>query len=273
MSTASAPVQPRLGELRFMYQPVVSLREDGDGWSEALVRWHLPDGTVRGPLDVLPHWLAASRQAAFTQYTFAQAAAALAAAPEAHVAVNLSPRQALHPVTLAALDGLLPDVRSRLRVEITEQRVRDATALNSALAAIRERCAAVLLDDVTENDLDLRSRATEGVDGVKLDRSVVGRMFAADDADVVRRFVRAACDRFPIVVAEGIEDAELCDALAVLGVSHVQGFGIARPRVELEGTYVDRRVPFRPPAPDRAAIAGSRRPERRRGAGGEPSAS
>jgi EAL domain-containing protein (putative c-di-GMP-specific phosphodiesterase class I) len=272
MSTASEPIQPRLGELRFMYQPVVSLREEGDGWSEALVRWQLPDGTVRGPLDVLPHWLAAPRQAAFTQYTFAQAAAALGAAPDAHVAVNLSPTQALHPVTLAALGGLLPDVRSRLRVEITEQRVRDRPALDSALAAIRERCAAVLLDDVTERDLDLRSRATEGVDGVKLDRSVVGRLFAAGEADETRRFVLAACDRFPIVVAEGIEDAELCEALATLGVSHVQGFGIARPRSELAGTYVDRRVPFRPPAPEPAALATSRRPQRRRGAGGDPSA-
>ncbi len=256
-----------------MYQPVVALREGGAGWSEALVRWLLPDGTVRGPLDVLPHWLAAPRQAAFTQYTLSQAAAALGSAPDAHVAVNLSPVQALHPVTLAVLDGLLPDVRARLRVEITEQRVRDMPALNSALAAIRERCAAVLLDDVTERDLDLRSRATEGVDGVKLDRSVVCRLFSPDEADIARAFVRAACDRFPIVVAEGVEEVDVCETLAALGVTHAQGFGIARPRNELEGAHVDRRVPFRPPAPQPAAFAPRRRPDRRRGADTDPSAS
>ena len=273
MSSASEPIQPRLGELRFMYQPVVSLLAEGEGWSEALVRWLLPDGTVRGPLDVLPHWLAAPRQAAFTQYTLAQAAAALGTAPDAHVAVNLSPVQALHPVTLAVLDGLLPDIRARLRVEITEQRVRDMPALSSALSAIRARCAAVLLDDVTERDLDLRSRAIEGVDGVKLDRSVVYRLTSPDGADDAIAFVRAASERFSIVVAEGIEDAAVCETLAALGVTHVQGFGIARPRSELEGAYVDRRIPFRPPAPEPKAFAPRRRPHRRHDAGGDPPAS
>ena len=271
MSTESEPIQPRLGELRFMYQPVVALCEEGIGWSEALVRWLLPDGTVRGPLDVLPHWLAAPRQAAFTQHTLAQAAAALGAAPDAHVAVTLSPVQALHPVTLAVLDGLLPNIRARLRVEITEQRVRDMPALNSALAAIRARCAAVLLDDVTERDLDLRSRATDGVDGVKLDRSVVCRLASRDDAGGALAFVRAVCERFPIVVAEGIEDASVCEALAALGVTHVQGFGIARPRTELANAHIDRRVPFRPPAPEPKAFAARGRSGRRRGAGGDPS--
>lgn len=212
------------------------------------MRWHLPDGTVRGPLDVLPHWLAAPRQAAFTHFTLTQAANALATVPEAQVAVNLSPTQALHPVTSSLLDGLLPEVRSRLRIEITEQRVRDMPALGPALVAIRARCAGVLLDDVTPDDFDVRSRALQGVDGVKLDRSVVERIFTSDASDPVHRFVAVACERFPIVVAEGIEELDRCEALRDLGVTHAQGFGIARPRGELAGRRLERRVAFRPSA-------------------------
>lgn len=249
MSTAQPPIPPRLVELRFLYQPVVCLHGRDDGWSEALVRWQLPDGTVRGPLDVLPHWLAAPRQAAFTQHTLTQASIALVAVPEAQVAVNLSPTQALHPVTLSLLDGLLPEVRSRLRIEITEQRVRDMPALGPALEAIRARCASVLLDDVTPDDFDLRSRALQGLDGVKLDRSVVQRLFTEAADGSTRRFVEVVCERFPIVVAEGIEEIARCDALRELGVTHAQGFGIARPRSELAGRRLDRRVPFQPPAP------------------------
>src|SRR5690606_10345608 len=48
---------PPLHELGFQYQPIVSLGEAEPLWAEALVRWRLPDGTVRGPLAILPHWL------------------------------------------------------------------------------------------------------------------------------------------------------------------------------------------------------------------------
>ena len=260
-----------MSELRFFFQPIIPLELGGRGWSEALVRWGLPDGTVRGPIDVLPHWLAPPRQASFTRYTLEQAATALALLPAAHVSVNLSPVQAIHPITVQTLDGLLPEVRSRLRVEITEQRVRDLNALASSLTTMRELCEGVLLDDVTPTDLDLRSHEGVDVDGVKLDRSVVASLLTAKHGAEARRFVTAATERFPIVVAEGIEDPELCDMLRELGVSHAQGFGLARPRQELEGTWLDRRIAFSAPVPEQAcppygAPAGT--PPRRQDRGG-----
>jgi predicted signal transduction protein with EAL and GGDEF domain len=47
------------------------------------------------------------------------------------------------------------------------------------------------------------------------------------------KFVQEVVHRFEIVVAEGIEDPNACAELAALGISHVQGFGIARPAPEL----------------------------------------
>lgn len=246
MPNASTPTPARLSELRFLYQPIEPLA-DADGWAEALVRWYLPDGTVRGPLDLLPYWLAEPRIATFTRYTLSCAAGALAAAPHASVSVNLSPLQVLHPRTLASLEAMLPALRERLRLEITEQSVSDLRALGSALTELRARCRSLLLDDVTPDDIDLRSRACDHLDGVKLDRSVIVGSFAPDTAGAMRRFIRDACDRFETVVAEGIEDAERCDDLRELGVTHVQGFGIGRPRAELDGVVRDRRVPFASP--------------------------
>ncbi|GEM_PF-1349824 len=251
-STTSRP--PALSELRFLFQPVQPLA-GGGAWAEALVRWYLPDGTVRGPLDVLPYWLAPGNVASFTRFTLDQAASALVDVPASEVSVNLSPVQVMLPDTMGILDDLVPAVRGRLRIEITEQRLRDRRPLAASLPSLRPRCAAIMLDDVTPEDLpswtDLEALFGSGLDGVKIDRSVTWQLFAADTAarDMAREFVLGASRRFDLVVAEGVEDPSACTTLAELGVTHVQGFGVGRPRRALDGTTLDRRVAFHAPAP------------------------
>jgi EAL domain-containing protein (putative c-di-GMP-specific phosphodiesterase class I) len=220
---------PRLQELRFQFQPIAPLTRRETGWSEALVRWNLPDGTVHGPLDVLPHWLAPARLEAFTEHTLRSAAAAIAATQGAVVSVNMSPSQVMHPATLTQLERLLPEIRARIRIELTEDRVHDPGGLRDAITVLRERCQILLLDDVTPDDLGHRTYDGGSVDGVKLDRAVVALLFDDGRRSEVTRFVRDVTERFPIVVAEGIEEPTMVDALAALGVSHAQGFGIARP--------------------------------------------
>lgn len=227
------PRAPRLAELYFQYQPIVALKADEPGWSEALVRWELNDGTVRGPLDILPYWLGATRHELFTRFTLEYVARAIAATPDAFVSVNLSPAQLMHPNTVRMLEKLLPSVRNRLRIELTEQRVYDSAALWDSLALVRERCDIVLLDDVTPADLDLRVRDGTPIDGVKIDRSIISLLLDPGQRDKVRAFMRDASDRFRIVVAEGIEDVALCEDLFAFGASHVQGFGIAKPHRNL----------------------------------------
>ena len=220
MSPDSRPSRPpALSELRFLFQPVQPLA-GGGAWAEALVRWNLPDGTIRGPLDVLPYWLAPGNVASFTRFTLDQAAAALAAVPTGHVSINLSPVQAMLPDTVRILDDLVPAVRNRLGIEITEQRVRDRRRLASSLPTLHPRCAALLLDDVTPDDLpswtDVGTLFGSELDGVKIDRSVTWQLFGADSAarDAAREFVLEASRRFELVVAEGVEDPSMCRSLA-----------------------------------------------------------
>jgi EAL domain-containing protein (putative c-di-GMP-specific phosphodiesterase class I) len=220
---------PALERLRFLYQPVVPIAHGLVGWHEALVRWQLPDGTVRGPLDILPHWLGPSRRAVFTRYTIDRAVAHLQAVADARLSVNMSPSQVIHPTTMGVLDGLLADVRSRLIVELTEQAHHDLGGLWTSLAALRERCDLVLLDDVTAADLDRGVRLHAPVDGIKLDRSVLLQLLDAHHRAATGRLVRAAAGRYAIVVAEGLEDPRHVGALEGLGVTHVQGFGIGLP--------------------------------------------
>jgi EAL domain-containing protein (putative c-di-GMP-specific phosphodiesterase class I) len=166
-----------------------------------------------------------------------RAARTAAANPTARVSVNLSPAQVLLPSTLQTLEGIHGHVRSRLYLELTEQVFTDTGALAARLRLLKERCGVVLLDDVTPTDLGTRLRFGAPIDGVKIDRSVVQALLGDEHQDLgqaaARRFVTEAVQRFPLVVAEGIEDPNACEELAALGVSHVQGFGIALPAPEL----------------------------------------
>lgn len=231
---------PRLDELRHHFQPIVPLGAN-QGWSEALIRWQLQDGTIRGPLDILPYWLSPARLATFTAFTLDRAGRAAVVNPTAKISVNLSPAQVLLPDTLNILEGMLPNVRSRLHIELTEQVFSDGGSLANKLRQLKERCGVVLLDDVTPTDLAIRTRFDAPVDGVKLDRSVVQAVLGVKvpdlDQSVARKFLSEVTQRFSLVVAEGIEDPNACEELAALGVSHVQGFGIARPEPELRSEH------------------------------------
>lgn len=234
---------PPLNELAFQYQPVAALVAREPTWLEALIRWNLPDGTVRGPLEVLPHWLADNRQDVFTRFSIERVAAVLARYEAAQVSINLSPRQLVSPVTNGVLEGLLPHVASRLRIELTEQRFGDTRRLWSSIAAVRRLCGAVMLDDVTE--ADLRDRIPDGdmVDGVKVDRSVTLDLVEGRRRSRAERFIAELSKRFPIVVVEGVEDVSLCEHFATLGASHVQGFGIGRPSPEPVFTLGEPSLP------------------------------
>lgn len=240
-------MQPQLDDLRFTYQPIVPLAGGLGAWSEALVRWHLPDGTVRGPNDILPHWLAPARIESFTYFTLLRGAQAVAASPGARVSVNLNPAQVQHPVTPSALEGMLGSVTERLYIEVVEEVLRDSAALARQLWLLSERCGGILLDDVTPVDLGNRTHIEAPVAGVKLDRTVVhNALYEANDGLRLgaRDFVRRASERFEIVVAEGVEDTSACEELMALGVSHVQGFGIAKPEAVLR-TSVSIAAPSR----------------------------
>jgi len=225
---------PALEELGFQYQPVAPISPGVLGWHEALVRWHLADGTIRGPLDVLPYWLGPHRQPAFTRFTVEQAASRLQGDAHARLSINLSPRQVTHPAALAALESLLPAVRGRLIVEITEQQHRRVSQLRSSLEALSERCHVVLLDDVSVEDLLGSGRVLEPVDGIKLDRSVLLALGDDDRRVALAKAVRDHAERFPIVVAEGIEHPAQVAWLAGMGVTHLQGFAIGKPAERLE---------------------------------------
>jgi EAL domain-containing protein (putative c-di-GMP-specific phosphodiesterase class I) len=242
-----ATVPSTIDQLGFQYQPVIPLHPGLAGWHEALLRWHLPDGTIRGPQHVLPYWLGPHRQPTFTRFTVAQAARLLQRDPQARLSINLSPRQVVHPTAMAALADLLPTLRGRLIVEVTEQHYRDVMGLWSTLESLATQCQLVLLDDLTVEDLRRPARAHAPVDGIKLDRTVLAALVDPDTRAATADALRGVADRYAIVVAEGVEDVGHLQLLDGLGITHAQGFGIGRPTAQPAATTWPDDAPLRPP--------------------------
>lgn len=232
---------PKLQELAYQYQPIFAAHGDSEYWFEALVRWKLPDGTIRGPLEILPYWLAPARRENFTRFTIQQAAKVLQEHPDVVVSVNLSPEQIASPTGLEALKGLHPELQQRLIIELTEQQIPNARAYWRALNDLRGECSMVLLDDVTFDDLDMRFRAGAPIDGIKLDRSLLPALLGGTYQQRALDLVEDARDRFAVIVAEGVEDPAVLDTLGELGISHLQGFGLGRPSASIETASEDVR--------------------------------
>lgn len=226
--------RPHLHELTFHLQPVVDLATGHIDGLEALVRWPKPDGTVRGPADFLDPILHGDGLDAFTRYGVAALGDLLASHPTAPpLHLNLSPVQLALPSTSRRLRALRPEIRRRLRVELTEQRIPDLSSYAASVTYLAQLGIEVLLDDVRPADLPVRFPRNLRVAGIKLDRSVVEDVLLAPWG-ASGRAVRRLAEGGMRLTAEGIEDPAVVPNLRALGIALGQGFGLCRPQRDLD---------------------------------------
>lgn len=251
MHRATSAERPRLHELVFHFQPIFAIDDRSVDAFEALVRWPRPDGTVLGPDVFLGPILQGEGLAAFTRYGIVRLATLLAERPEVPALhLNLSPRQLALPDVERLFADLHDDIRRRLRIELTEQRIPDPGAYGASIERLVRLGVEVWLDDVRPDELPWRLPDRMLVAGVKLDKEVVRAWVDAPCGETDAAVRRLAERRVP-VTAEGIEDASLLPTLRDAGVAFVQGFGLGTPQPDL-GSAVARFAPRPAGAPPRS---------------------
>ena len=213
--------------LTMVFQPIVDLRAGEIAGLEALSRFAAEPR--RGP----DMWFAEAAEAGLqTDLEVAAARAALAELDrlprEAYLSVNLSPETTLSPKFRELLPGI---GRERIVVEITEHApVEDYEALAEALRPLRGGGGRLAVDDAGAGFASLRHILRLGPDIIKLDVSLT-RGIDADEASqaLAGALVTFASRIGATIVAEGIETPEELEALRELGVTHGQGYHLARP--------------------------------------------
>jgi PAS domain S-box-containing protein len=208
-------------------QPIVSLLDGRLVGVEALARFH--DGRPPDTWFREAEHLGRARE--LDQHMFTRALDLLSTVPiHLDLSINADPDLIVDAAfRRRLLSSGLP--LHRVLIEITEHaRVRDYTALRSAVATLREHRVRFAIDDTGAGYASLNHVLQLRPDVIKLDRALLEQL--NDDParrSLVTALVLLAMDIGATVTGEGVESAAQLDTLSTLAVDHVQGYYLARP--------------------------------------------
>jgi diguanylate cyclase (GGDEF)-like protein len=227
------------GDLRLVYQPIVSF----DDWrvtaAEALVRWEHPERGVVDPAEFIPLAEESGLILPLGRWVLGEACRQLAVWRAAgqgdlRVTVNLSARQFADPDLIAVVADALARAglpADALSLEITESvLMEEVEATAETLHALKRLGVHLAVDDFGTGYSSLSYLKRFPVDLLKIDRSFIdGLGTDPEDGAIVLAIVSLAQALRLAVVAEGVEHFHQLEALHHLGCDAVQGFLLGRP--------------------------------------------
>lgn len=239
------------GELRLLYQPLLSLEQDAFVGAEALVRWQHPTRGLLTPADFigvaeecgliapLGAWVleeACRQAAAWARETDAAAGphGPAFAAPRRTVSVNLSPRQLSHSDVPALLERALADSGADpalIELELTESVLMEQSdAALATLRQLKQLGVRLVLDDFGTGWSSLGYLKRFPIDALKIDREFVDGLGAEpEDTAIVSAVLSMAGALELDVIAEGVETEQQLAWLREHGCGCAQGFLLGRP--------------------------------------------
>lgn len=223
--------------LELAYQPVVSLVTSKIWAFEALLRYVDPEfGAISptvlvekaksiGRFDLLTRQVAQKAMAAAAEFRLAEPAVVC-------MAVNVDAEQ----IAPERLGGFFEDLSAQypgisLCLEFNERSaVRVSPEIRIQANRLRDLDILIALDDYGSVDSSVDSLVRVPMDILKIDRSLVD-----DLADIRQREVLTALQNFGdklefFMIVEGVENAQMADQLARLGIRSAQGFHFGIPR-------------------------------------------
>ncbi len=226
------------GQIWLAYQPKTSLADGRVVGVEALCRWNHPvQGNIR-PDEFISLAERAGLIDSITEFvlntSLKQCRTWLDEGLRVSVAVNI-PARSLSDPTLAgriAAQARFYDVPpSMLTLEVTEgELMEDARTSKAVMTNLREAGFRVSIDDFGTGYSSLAYLHTLPVDELKIDRAFVQRIGVDETSTQIVHIIVELAKTFGLrTVAEGIETAEIHQALLDLGVELGQGYLMSKP--------------------------------------------
>jgi diguanylate cyclase (GGDEF)-like protein len=229
------------GELRVVYQPILSLESGRIREVEALLRWMHPERGVISPTEFIPIAEATGLIVPIGQWVLEQACLqarawqlAYPTEPPLIVSVNLSVRQFRHPKLADEIVRALEEAEldpGCLKLEITESVVtEEGEAAVKTLWALKSLGVHLAIDDFGTGYSSLNYLLRFPVDTLKIDRAFVSGLGTDDQSiAIVRSVIDLARSLNLAVTGEGIETTEQLSQLQELGCQQGQGYYFAHP--------------------------------------------
>jgi diguanylate cyclase (GGDEF)-like protein len=221
-------------ELSIAYQPIVDLTTGRMMRAEALARWTSPELGVVPPDRFIGVAEQSGLMGELGQHLLALICDDLAAQPELHVSLNVSPVQLTTPTFVPDLVAELARRRidvARVAVELTEAVVvDDARLAASRLAELRAAGISTALDDFGTGYSSIGYLGAMPFDTLKIDRKFVsGIDTSAKQLGLLNAMILMAHHLDLRVVCEGVETRAEMNLLHELGCDMVQGYHLDRP--------------------------------------------
>ena len=207
---------------------------------EALVRWQHPQRGLVSPAEFIPIAETSGLILPLGRWILAQACRQWVAwstdPAKAHysMAVNVSARQFRQPDFVQQVQSALQETGAnphRLELELTESQLLDnIDSVIAKMGALKALGVRFSLDDFGTGYSSLNVLKKLPLDQLKIDQSFVRDMLSdPQDASIIRTIVTLGDSLGLQVIAEGVETAELRNALLRLGCTHFQGYLFGRP--------------------------------------------
>jgi diguanylate cyclase (GGDEF)-like protein/PAS domain S-box-containing protein len=220
------------GSITAVFQPIVRLSDGATIAHEGLVRpqGHGPMDSVEGLFDAA-HRLGRARDLDWLCRRVVLESGGGLGLP---LFVNVSTHALLDPVHDPDQMMLLLDLVGRrpeeIVLELTErERIADLGRLQSVLAHYRRHGFRFALDDVGDGHATLEVMAAARPEFIKIARSLTTTVGQAGSRTAIMGIVAFARLSNAVVIAEGIETAEVGSAVGALGVQAGQGYAYGRP--------------------------------------------
>jgi len=225
-------------DFELYFQPQVHLQSGKLYGAEALIRWQNGDQGFVRPDIFIPIAEQSGQIYEITKWTINAAIWLMKDWPCLHeplkVSVNLSTKMLAESGLVETIENALNIHRianDRLTLEITESAlVEDYSTSFQALDELSSLGINISIDDFGTGYSSMAYFKNIPANELKIDRSFVSYMLENQmDLHIVKTVIKMAQGFNLEVVAEGIEDAQSCQALKDLGCDIAQGYHIARP--------------------------------------------
>jgi diguanylate cyclase (GGDEF)-like protein len=225
-------------ELVLHYQPKVGVHSGRVESVEALIRWNHPELGMIPPDQFLP---LAEHSGLIKQLALWVLNAALRqcrlwqdAGINLRVAVNLSVENLRDPQLVGSITDLLKTwqvLPDSLQIEITESTIMvDPTRTMRTLTRLKEMGVKIALDDFGTGYSSLAYLRQLPVHEIKIDRSFISDLGTSENGLSIVRTINDLGQGLGMeIVAEGVEDRETLEVLALIGCDTAQGYYLSRP--------------------------------------------
>jgi diguanylate cyclase (GGDEF)-like protein/PAS domain S-box-containing protein len=223
-----------LGEIKALFQPVVSLTDSTLVGFEALARWPHPGRGMIPPDEFIPIaeecGLIGHLGRTILEYSCQALRSWLDDVPDrpVNVAVNVSAQQLSDPkfpdlVRSILLNAGVP--ASQLCLEVTESTLVEADVAATALRKLKDTGVDISIDDFGTGYSSLNRIRQFPLDYLKIDRSFVAGMSGNKKDDVIIGCVLALASGLEVhTIAEGVEDLSQLTWLGDAGCEMAQGW-------------------------------------------------